>query len=116
MHLLERNPYEEDEDIARLNKKLYELHKQQEDAEIEFQRLCYEVFFRNEDGKALYEILKERHLLTTKVDPSHAKSEMMAIYYAGFNAALIGLHTHGKIHQQRISGQTQQILSTGVKA
>jgi hypothetical protein len=72
---------------------------------IEFQRLCFEVFHMNKDGKALWELIKERYLLRALFAPTHLKSSELALYYEGFKEALRGLWAQGDIHLRRINGE-----------
>jgi hypothetical protein len=72
---------------------------------IEFQRLCFEVFHANNDGKALWEHIKERYLLRALFAPTHLKASELALYYEGFKEALRGLWAQGDIHLRRINGE-----------
>ena len=70
---------------------------------IEFQRLCFEVFHMNNDGKALYEHIEKKFLLRALFAPSHPQSQNLALYWEGFKEALRGLWAQGNMHRRRIN-------------
>lgn len=69
----------------------------------EFSRICYELFFMHTDGKKLWEILQDRFLLSTLVNPSAPQAETMAVYWAGFTDCIKQFRTLGLQHKQRIN-------------
>lgn len=71
---------------------------------IEFQRLCYEVFFANKDGERLLEILTERYLLSALFSPTQSNASELALYFEGFKSAIRGLYEQGLIHKKRSNG------------
>lgn len=74
-----------------------------QDGLTEEQRLCYELFIMNEDGKKLWEILKERHIVGKTVDPTHPQGANMSLYFEGYRAALRGLMDMAVHHRERIA-------------
>ena len=82
--------------------------KKQKDVEreaIEFQRLCFEVFHMNADGKKLYELIKERYIIRGLFSPTHDNATSLALYYEGFKEAFRGLWNQGLVHLKRINGE-----------
>ncbi len=69
----------------------------------EFGRLCYEIFFIEENGKKLWEILEERFLMSTLVNPTAPQSEIVSIYWNGFTDCIKQFKQLGNQHRQRIN-------------
>lgn len=94
------NPYLNFEDPFDAQKKqLEEIQKEQ----MEFERLCFEVFHMNAQGKQLYELIKERYLDRSLFAPTHANAPELALYYEGFKEAFRGVYTLGLKHLKRIN-------------
>lgn len=70
---------------------------------IEFERLCYEIFIISPEGKKLWELLVERHLVPSQVVPSHPQAMQLSIYFEGFREAIRGLMNMAKAHQERVA-------------
>lgn len=69
----------------------------------EFGRLCYEIFFMTDNGKDLWNILEERFLHSTLVNPTAPQSEIVAVYWAGFTDCIKQFKQLANQHKQRIS-------------
>ncbi len=67
----------------------------------ELQRLCYEVFIVSANGKKLYELLQEKHLIPAKFAPNDPYAPTLAMYWEGFKAAIRGLRDNGIVHMKR---------------
>ncbi len=66
-----------------------------------FEQLCYQVFIVNPDGKALWECIKEQHLLANKINPSDKNCEAIAMFDAGMREAFLGLYRFAQNHQAK---------------
>jgi hypothetical protein len=66
-----------------------------------FEQLCYNVFIVSPDGQALWECIKERHLLDNKVDPSSPSANQIAMFDAGFREAMLGLYRFAQNYQAK---------------
>lgn len=72
--------------------------------ELEFQRLCYEVFHVEPKGVQLMEFLKERYLLRPLYLPDHPAASNQAMFWEGFREAVRSFHNFGLRHIQYING------------
>ncbi len=82
--------------------KAYKERAGQENKEMEeLQRLCWEVFVGNPNGKRLYEILTEKYLLPAKFSPVDANATNLAFYWEGFKAAIRGLKDNALVHVRK---------------
>ena len=84
--------------------------KLSEEAQIELERLCYEIFHINDNGIKLWEILQEKfvnrglfELGSKNKEFFQAHPELMSFYWEAFKDALRGLHINGLKHKQRIT-------------
>jgi hypothetical protein len=68
---------------------------------LKFETLCYQVFIVSKDGQALWECIKERHLLDNKIDPSAPAANQIAMFDAGFREAFLGLYRFAQNHQAK---------------
>jgi hypothetical protein len=75
-------------------------------AQMEFQRLCYEVFHVEPNGKKLMELLKERYLLRPLYTPDHPQAVTQSMFWEGFREAIRSFHNYGLQHIQYINGVT----------
>lgn len=82
-----------------------QLAEQASQKALEMQRLCYEIFFVNTDGKMLYENLVQEILLNTTIDMSKPQPEQAAIYLEGMRKVVKMLRDHAKAHKERINTQ-----------
>ena len=73
--------------------------------QLEMERLANSIFYHNEDGKRLYELLKDNVLLRSFTMPHRDNSKEEALYYEGFKQAIRWLHTMAIIHQDRVNGK-----------
>ena len=69
---------------------------------IELQRLCYEVFQVSDNGKKLYEIIREKFIIPARFSPTDPSSADLALYWEGFKEAMRGLWDQGCMHKKRI--------------
>ncbi|HWY34771.1 MAG TPA: hypothetical protein VNX68_08995 [Nitrosopumilaceae archaeon] len=76
-----------------------------DEEEIEFQRLCYEIFHMNADGIKLFEMIKKRYLLQALWSPTDKAAPTLSLWFGGFKEALNGLWLMGNIHARRIAGE-----------
>lgn len=74
------------------------------DKNLEFQRLCFEIFHMNPNGKALWQQLLERFIMKQLFDINHPNVKEHSIWWAATKAAYLGLWDQGTIHLNRISG------------
>jgi hypothetical protein len=72
---------------------------------IELDRLCYEVFAHNTDGKKLLEIFEKRFLIPALVHPNNSNYPNQIIFYEGFKEAFRMLKHSVESHQQRIDAE-----------
>lgn len=101
---MDNNPYLKVEDPFEKQREQIQSVK---DQAIEFQRLCFEVFFVNQDGKHLLRLLQERYLHPALFSPTHQNASQLALYFEGFKEAIRGLEAQGLIHKKRINGGNQ---------
>lgn len=66
-----------------------------------FEQLCYQVFILSDEGKALWECIKEQHLLNNKINPSDKNCEYIAMFDAGMREAFLGLYRFAQNHQAK---------------
>ncbi len=70
----------------------------------EFGRLCYSVFHEYEDGKRLWEFLKENYLMQQQVDPTQDNAQQLSLWWDGFKASLLGMYNMGLMHIKKTNG------------
>lgn len=75
-------------------------------SQLEFQRLCYEVFLVEPSGKRLMEILKERYVMQACFSPTHPQATQLAMFWEGFKEAIRTLQNYGVQHAHYIGGNT----------
>lgn len=66
-----------------------------------FERLCHEVFIGSPSGRQLWDCIKERHLLTNKIDPTHNNAFEISMFDAGFREAFLGLYRFAQNHEAK---------------
>lgn len=71
---------------------------------VEFDKLCYLVF-RDEHGKRLIEIFKERFLIPGFIHPNSPTARDGALYFEGFKEAHRMIINSIKAHEQRIQAE-----------
>jgi hypothetical protein len=83
--------------------------------DMEFQRLCYEVFITNNSGKMLMEKIFKRFILKALISPvvvdERGRSvpvpaeeyKTFVVYYEGFKEALRGLHKQALEYQLKLN-------------
>ena len=69
---------------------------------IEFDKLCFELFEANEQGKRFLELCKERYLIHPMSDKSKPSFTVDLIWDEGFKTFIRMLIQHVRTHQQRI--------------
>lgn len=74
---------------------------------IEFDKLCFELFDRNEQGKKFLELCTERYLIHPMSDKNKPSFPMDLIYDEGFKNFIRMLISHVRSHQQRIMAGTK---------
>lgn len=92
--------------FLQVNDPYQEQRKQQDEVKkeaIEFQRLCFEVFHMNKNGKELYSHIERKFLLQSQFAPSHPQAANLALYWEGFKEAMRGLWAQGDMHRKRIN-------------
>lgn len=77
--------------------------KKREEHEIEFQRLCFEIFVQSDNGKALGDRLMKEIIIPSHYDPAIANAQTLSIWWDGYKAAMRKLIESGLIHQHRIN-------------
>lgn len=102
---MEKNPLIEPEDFfAPYREKIEAL--QNNPQAIEFDKLTYELFTRNEQGKKWLEIMKERYLIPTVMPGTQIPFELGLVWGDGFKECIRRIITSIKAHDQKIlSGQ-----------
>jgi hypothetical protein len=84
----------------------YEGQKQNQklldEIQTEFQRLHYELFLVNSEGKKLYTMLHNKFVTPSHFSPEHPHAGTLAIWWDGFRTAIRGLHEQAKQHELRI--------------
>ena len=93
------NPYEE---TAEQQKAAAEYQKN-------FDRLCWSVFHQFEDGKALFELLSQRYLQTTQLNPMSPTATTEAVWWDGFKCAITGLYNLGAKHIRRVNSEVPNV-------
>lgn len=102
MHLQQHNPLLEYPDpFKEINENLKKMHEQNPLAQ-EMPRLCYELLIKNEDGKALWELLKETVLMRNFVDPNSSLAMQNSFWYEAFKEAYRVLYRQALEHKKRI--------------
>lgn len=71
------------------------------------QKLCFDVFMKNESGQQLYIMLLERFIVPGLYAPEHPHATNLSLYFEGFKEAFRGLINMAKLHQRRIDGQSK---------
>jgi len=71
---------------------------------LEFHRLCYSTFHVFEDGKKLWEFIKDVYLMQQHVDPTQSNAKDLALWWDGFKSGLLGLHNMGLMHIKKANG------------
>ncbi len=74
---------------------------------IEFDKLCYELFEKNEMGKRFIEIILERYLIPALARPGTATYQLDIMWGEGFKDFARMLISSIKSHQQRIVAGTK---------
>ncbi len=74
---------------------------------VELDRLCYEVFEASENGKKLLNILKERFIVPSLVQPNAPNYETILTFYEGFKEAYRLLSHSAESHKQRIKAEEE---------
>jgi hypothetical protein len=98
----ERNPILEPENyFAGYDEKIEDLRNQPHI--VEFDKLCFELFDRNEQGKRFLELCKERYLIHPMSDKNRPSFTIDLIYDEGFKNFIRMLITHVRSHEQRIA-------------
>lgn len=87
------NPYQQDQDALSDIKRRTDL----------FEHLCYQVFVLNDDGKDLYEMLKDQFLLSSGFNPNHPNANNLALYWEGIREVVRGLGLAAVKHQKRVN-------------
>lgn len=70
---------------------------------IEFDKLCYELFLMNDQGKRFMEIVTERYLLRVSGSPGSPSYTQECMWSDGVRYAFLLLRNSITQHQQRIS-------------
>jgi hypothetical protein len=73
---------------------------------IEFDKLCFELFERNESGRKFLELIKERYLIPALAKPGTATYQLDVMWAEGFKDFGRMLLTAVMAHQQRILAGT----------
>lgn len=68
----------------------------------ELTRLCYEVFITTKDGRRLFELLEQTHVLPGKVHPSDPHAAQLTLYWEGYKEAIRALMGQAIQHENRI--------------
>ena len=80
------------------------LEKLKQEKQIEFERLCFEIFIMLKDGKILADLVRERFILPSHFVPTDPNASTLAIWWDGFRTAMRGLTIeNGMRHQARIN-------------
>lgn len=66
-----------------------------------FEQLCYQVFIISPEGKALWECIKEQHLLVNKIDATEPNCNQIALFDAGMREAFLGLYRFAENYQAK---------------
>ena len=80
------------------------MHEEASKMQLEFQRLCWELFHVNPQGKRFMEILKERYLMQPLFKPTDPQCKELALFWEGFKEAIRGFNNFGLQHQQYVNG------------
>lgn len=98
---MEKNPFLEPENYWNSYQKNIEDLKNRPEV-IEFDKLCYELFEMNTQGKRFLEIVKERYIIPSLAKPGTATYQVDVIWGEGFKE--LGRTILGciKAHKQRI--------------
>lgn len=75
---------------------------EEEKAQLELERLCYEVFMATNDGTKLWEIFTEKFLLPALCAPNSPNFRQECIYFDGFKQAFRSIMGMARNHQRRI--------------
>jgi hypothetical protein len=74
---------------------------------IEFDKLCFELFERNEQGKRFLQLITERYLIPSLAKPGTATYQLDVLWGEGFKEFGRMLLTSVRAHQQRILAGTK---------
>lgn len=97
----ERNPLLEQENFFQGYQKSIEELKNNPQL-IEFDRLCFELFDRNEQGRRFIELVTERYLIPGLAAKGTATYQLDIIWGEGFKDFIRHIISSVKSHQQRI--------------
>ncbi len=101
------NPLLKQEDYAaQYNESIQKLKNQPEI--IEFDKICYELFFANEMGKKFMEIIMERYLLRPSGDKNSPNYGQIVIWGEGFKEAFLVIRASARSHEQRIKSENNK--------
>ena len=75
---------------------------------VEFDKLCYELFHSNEQGKVFMEFVKERFLEDALASPGDQNFQISCMYYEGFKEAFRMLKRNIVAHKQRIEADKEK--------
>lgn len=104
----ERNPLIEPEDyFAGYKEKIDGLKNNPQI--IEFDKLCFELFERNEQGKRFIEIVMERYIVPALARPGTATYQLDVMWGEGFKDFPRMLISSIKSHQQRIAAGNNNV-------
>lgn len=97
----EGNPILEQEDYAKGYKESIEKNRNNNEM-IEFDRLCYELFFINEAGKRFLELAIDRFVIPSKTNPSSPTYFQELAFWDGYKHPFREIRSAIKAHHQRI--------------
>ena len=84
-----------------LNKNQAEMARMFPEA-LEDDKLCYEVFIKNEFGLRLMERWEKLILMSGRSDPSHPQAMQIALHAEAIKTFIIKLKSHANNHRMRI--------------
>lgn len=99
---IENNPYIQPEDYFAGYRQKIEALKKNNPEILEFDKICYELFYQNTQGKRFLEIIQERYLIPGLVGRDSPNYPYMAIWADGFKDAFRMLLNSVNAHEQRI--------------
>jgi len=76
--------------------------------ELNFARACYDVFIMSEDGRKLWELIKERLLFENNFMPSMTNPSESAIYEQGLKKGMLRLYEIALQYQTMIAQQEKK--------
>lgn len=99
---MERNPLLEEEDYyAGYNKSIDELKNNPKLVELD--KLCYDIFEHQENGREFLKIVTERYLIPSMVSRGNPVYQVDVIWQEGFKDAFRMIIMHINAHKQRIN-------------